>query len=79
MGRDEAYFTDAHKFVPERWQRHLADKPHPFSSLPFGYGVRSCLGERPDGVDTDVTHTDVIITDVTCVRTRHVLTRHAQI
>lgn len=41
--------------MPERWLKsgrdnscpiHNQDKIHPFVSLPFGYGRRSCLGRR---------------------------------
>ena len=41
---------DAKKFIPERWLRDVeTGKKHemnPFGSLPFGYGVRLCLGKR---------------------------------
>lgn len=50
MGRDRAYFADAEKFRPERWirnadnKRHSVQEPHAF--IPFGVGVRSCIGRR---------------------------------
>nr|XP_046238048.1 sterol 26-hydroxylase, mitochondrial [Scatophagus argus] len=48
---DEEQFTDAELFVPERWLR--AGVPgsgyyqhHPYSFIPFGVGVRGCVGKR---------------------------------
>ena len=49
MGRDEKYFPDADQFKPERWLRihtKLAGVLHPFASLPFSFGVRSCIGKK---------------------------------
>lgn len=37
----DKYFTDAHKFCPERWT-----VPTPLVSSPFGYGPRLCIGTR---------------------------------
>ncbi|XP_060529813.1 probable cytochrome P450 49a1 [Cylas formicarius] len=56
----EEYFSDPEKYIPERWLKgetakaHASEKCaiyrqqkiHPFVSLPFGYGRRSCLGRR---------------------------------
>ena len=51
MGRDETVFIDAEKFQPERWLRNKEDRKfteavHAFSSTPFGFGTRMCLGRR---------------------------------
>ena len=48
---DERYYgEDAKQFVPERWLRDGAGKKNTdlnaFTSLPFGFGVRMCLGRR---------------------------------
>ncbi|XP_028397343.1 cytochrome P450 10-like [Dendronephthya gigantea] len=47
---DERYYgQDAKQFVPERWLRDETGEKkefHPFTTLPFGYGVRMCLGRR---------------------------------
>ncbi|VEN51325.1 unnamed protein product [Callosobruchus maculatus] len=54
VSNSEQYFEEPDKFVPERWLKGEAGsercphqkKIHPFVSLPFGYGRRSCLGRR---------------------------------
>lgn len=48
MGRSEELFEDALAFKPERWLRDdSGDLPvDAFASLPFGFGVRMCLGRR---------------------------------
>lgn len=48
---DEAEFVDTEKFVPERWLRNHAQvnshyQHHPYSFIPFGVGVRACVGKR---------------------------------
>eukprot|EP00794_Sanderia_malayensis_P011854 gene11854-13087_t len=48
MSNDEKVYPNAEKFEPERWLRgskHDVDV-NPFSTLPFGYGARSCVGRR---------------------------------
>lgn len=52
----DEYFPQPEKFIPERWLKNKAEfsecpahnrtQIHPFVSLPFGYGRRSCLGRR---------------------------------
>lgn len=49
---DDNYFTNAEKFVPERWLKtekaseHVAKLASPFVFLPFGFGPRMCVGRR---------------------------------
>ncbi|KAM9851361.1 cytochrome P450 isoform 3-T3 [Aulostomus maculatus] len=44
---DENIFPDPHTFLPQRWLRGTEKfKQHPFGSVPFGFGIRACLGRR---------------------------------
>lgn len=44
---DEENFPDALDFRPERWiRKHSTDRVDNFGSIPFGYGIRSCIGKR---------------------------------
>ena len=44
----ERFFKDPLKFDPSRWQRdESGEEPiDPYSSLPFGFGTRMCIGRR---------------------------------
>ncbi|XP_060117453.1 sterol 26-hydroxylase, mitochondrial-like [Heteronotia binoei] len=48
LSHDETYFPEPERFLPHRWLREHRESapPHPFSSIPFGYGVRACVGRR---------------------------------
>ncbi|XP_062853830.1 cytochrome P450 27C1 [Trichomycterus rosablanca] len=44
---DEETFPEANDFRPDRWLRKDAlDRVDNFGSIPFGYGIRSCIGRR---------------------------------
>ncbi|KAG9477549.1 hypothetical protein GDO78_002769 [Eleutherodactylus coqui] len=44
---DKEYFSAAEDFQPSRWLRHgYLDRVENFGSIPFGYGIRSCIGRR---------------------------------
>ena len=44
-GLNAQHFEDPLTFKPERWSRDESYELNPFSSLPFGFGPRSCYGE----------------------------------
>ena len=47
IGRREDIFENASEFVPERWLRSKSNsKMDAYASIPFGHGVRMCLGRR---------------------------------
>lgn len=52
MSKDEKYFKNADQFIPERFLRgdkSIDDETRhtePFVYLPFGFGPRSCIGQR---------------------------------
>lgn len=50
--KDGAHFKEPDTFSPERWLRDPTGKNspqkdmNPFAYLPFGFGVRACVGRR---------------------------------
>lgn len=46
MCRDPNHFSNPDQFIPERWLRNEVREFSPFTSLPFGFGTRSCVGRR---------------------------------
>ncbi|XP_030831852.1 cytochrome P450 27C1 [Strongylocentrotus purpuratus] len=51
MGRDPEIYPDPDTFLPERWLKgseaiSSEEKASSFSSLPFGFGPRMCIGRR---------------------------------
>lgn len=51
MCKDERFFPRPDEFLPERWLRETTgelakSKEFPFAHKPFGFGPRSCIGQR---------------------------------
>nr|KAF6494450.1 cytochrome P450 family 27 subfamily A member 1 [Rousettus aegyptiacus] len=49
LSRDPSIFPEPESFYPQRWLKSEPDNlraQHPFGSVPFGYGIRGCLGRR---------------------------------
>jgi cytochrome P450 len=44
--RDERYFPAALKFDPDRWLPEEREKRNPYTYVPFGGGIRRCIGEN---------------------------------
>ncbi len=45
-GKLPEHFPELDKFMPERWSRDNKQLPNPFTSLPFGFGRRMCVGKQ---------------------------------
>ncbi|XP_028257625.1 cytochrome P450 27C1 [Parambassis ranga] len=44
---DEENFPNSSEFRPDRWiRKDTTDRVDNFGSIPFGYGIRSCIGRR---------------------------------
>lgn len=48
--RNTKYFNDPNEFDPNRWQRLKNNKYcgviEPFATIPYGFGARSCIGQK---------------------------------
>lgn len=43
--RDPKHFPEPDAFIPQRWLNR-GEGSHPYASIPFGVGKRSCIGRR---------------------------------
>lgn len=44
--RDRRYFDEPEKFAPDRWLPEPSEKRNPYTYVPFGGGIRRCIGEN---------------------------------
>ncbi|MBE9008714.1 cytochrome P450 [Pseudanabaenaceae cyanobacterium LEGE 13415] len=44
--QDSSVYPNPHQFDPERFDENRADKTQPFSYVPFGGGIRECIGKE---------------------------------
>ncbi|XP_049639034.1 25-hydroxyvitamin D-1 alpha hydroxylase, mitochondrial [Suncus etruscus] len=58
--RDPAQFREPNSFRPARWLGE-DPAPHPFASLPFGFGKRSCMGRRLAELELQVALAQILI------------------
>ncbi|XP_038608944.1 25-hydroxyvitamin D-1 alpha hydroxylase, mitochondrial [Tachyglossus aculeatus] len=60
--RDPRHFRAPDSFWPERWlSGPPAPAPHPFASLPFGFGKRSCVGRRLAELELHLTLAQILL------------------
>ncbi|XP_028929760.1 25-hydroxyvitamin D-1 alpha hydroxylase, mitochondrial [Ornithorhynchus anatinus] len=63
--RDPCQFPSPDSFCPERWLSGTAvtpaPAPHPFASLPFGFGKRSCVGRRLAELELHLTLAQILL------------------
>lgn len=71
VSHDENEFPDAERFIPERWLRDSPSRSqhHPYSSVPFGVGVRACVGKRVAELEMYFALCRVSMTHVICTFT----------
>jgi cytochrome P450 len=46
VNRDPALYAEPDRFAPDRWRSDFSQRGSSATFLPFGAGIRSCIGER---------------------------------
>jgi len=74
MGRREDVFENALEFLPERWLRSGSNKKmDAFASIPFGHGVRMCLGRRLAELELQILLAKILKKFNLCVLKDHIV------
>ncbi|XP_050059362.1 cytochrome P450 315a1, mitochondrial isoform X3 [Aphis gossypii] len=64
-GRNGKYFNNPDDFEPDRWNRLKNNKykgvSEPFATLPYGFGARSCIGQK-------MAHVQMCLTLAECIK-----------
>lgn len=59
--RDEKYFQNPNDFIPERWIRNDTwNKQFQSYFMPFGFGLRACIGKRIANMEMECLLTNLI-------------------
>eukprot|EP00794_Sanderia_malayensis_P010288 gene10288-11347_t len=77
MARREDLFEKADSFIPHRWLRDDNGlNLDPYASLPFGYGVRMCLGRRLAELEMQILLVKILQNFNLKISTDHVVTKY---
>ncbi|XP_051986679.1 cytochrome P450 27C1-like [Xyrauchen texanus] len=58
---EEENFPHADEFRPDRWiRKYASDRVDNFGSIPFGYGIRSCIGKRIAELEMHLSLTQIL-------------------
>lgn len=69
---DEENFPRPGEFRPDRWiRKDASDRVDNFGSIPFGYGIRSCIGRRIAELEMHLALTQVRV----CICVSKVITK----